>query len=144
MQNRNVLVGFILALSATSASVAQLLPSKNTPPATTAATVIPALIRYTGAAQPGGKSNALVTFYIFKDEQGGEPLWTETQNVSFDAQGRYDIFLGSTSNSGLPLDLFGNGEARWLEVQVAGEKQQPRVLLASVPYAMKAVDAATL
>lgn len=144
MQNRNVLVGFILALSATSASVAQSLPAKNTPSATTAATVIPALIRYSGAAQSTGKSNALVTFYIFKEEQGGEPLWTETQNVSFDATGHYEIYLGSTNASGLPLDLFGNGEARWLEVQVAGEKQLPRVLLASVPYAMKAVDAATL
>lgn len=144
MQNRNLVVGFLLVLSASAASVAQSLHSTTTPAATTAATVIPALIRYGGVVQSGGKSNALVTFSIFKDEQGGEPLWTETQNVSLDAAGHYGTYLGSTNSSGLPLDLFGNGEARWLEVQVAGDKQQPRVLLASVPYAMKAVDAATL
>ena len=144
MQNRNLFIGSFLVLSAATLSVAQSLPAAMTPSATTAATVIPALIRYSGVAQPVGKSSAFVTFFIFKDEHGGEPLWTETQNVSFDTSGHYEIYLGSTHTSGLPLDLFGNGEARWLEVQVAGEKQQPRVLLASVPYAMKAVDAATL
>jgi trimeric autotransporter adhesin len=46
--------------------------------------------------------------------------------------------------NGIPIDLFATGEARWLEVQVAGEAPQPRVLLVSVPYALKAADAATL
>jgi hypothetical protein len=46
--------------------------------------------------------------------------------------------------SGLPTDLFATGEARWLEVQVTGAAPQPRVLLTTVPYAMKAADAATL
>ena len=75
---------------------------------------------------------------------GGEPLWAETQTVSPDAAGRYDVYLGAGNTSGLPADLFGTGEARWLEVQVAGEQPQPRVLLVSVPYALKAADAATL
>ncbi len=42
------------------------------------------------------------------------------------------------------MDLFATGEARWLEVQIAGGVPQPRVLLVSVPYALKAADAATL
>jgi hypothetical protein len=144
MAHRSSLIIPVLALSATASAFAQSLTSKNVPVATTAATVIPALVRYDGVAQPGGKSPALMTFFVFKDEQGGEPLWTESQNVSFDASGHFEAYLGAASNSGLPLNLFGNGEARWLEVQIAGEKQQPRVLLASVPYAVKAADAATL
>jgi hypothetical protein len=144
MQNRNLLIGFILMFSASASSIAQATASAPAPSAAAATTIIPALVRYGGVAQARGRSSAMMTFAIFKDEQGGEPLWTETQNVFLDASGHYDIYLGSTSGSGLPLDLFGNGEARWLEVQAAGEKQQPRVLLASVPYAMKAVDATTL
>jgi len=40
--------------------------------------------------------------------------------------------------------LFVSGEARWLGVQVAGQPKQPRVLLLSVPYALKAADAETI
>jgi hypothetical protein len=44
----------------------------------------------------------------------------------------------------LPLDLFSSGEARWLGVTVNGGLEQPRVLLLSVPYALKAADAETI
>jgi hypothetical protein len=40
--------------------------------------------------------------------------------------------------------LFTSGEARWLGVQAEGQGQQPRVLLLSVPYALKAADAETV
>ena len=44
------------------------------------------------------------------------------------------------------MELFASGESRWLGVQanVPGEREQPRVLLVSVPYALKAADAETL
>ena len=44
------------------------------------------------------------------------------------------------------MDLFSSGEPRWIGVRVnqPGEIEQPRVLLASVPYALKSVDAETL
>jgi hypothetical protein len=54
------------------------------------------------------------------------------------------VQLGAANPNGLPAGLFSTGEARWLEVQMAGEPAQPRVLLASVPYALKAGDATTL
>ncbi len=146
----------VLALAATSHVTGQSVGHNSSvstiasqaPPAATAPTTIPALIRYSGtAAQSDGKplsGESLVNFYVFKDQTGGEPLWAESQNVTFDAAGGYEIFLGATSGSGLPTELFAAGEARWLEVQVAGQPQQPRTLLVSVPYAMKAADAATL
>ena len=87
-----------------------------------------------------------ITFALYKDQEGGSPLWLETQNVTADAEGRFTALLGATKPEGLPLDLFSTDEARWLGVQaqVPGEVEQPRVLLVSVPYALKAADAETL
>ncbi len=116
--------------------------------AASASTAVPPLIPYSGVVStvPGAQpaAAASITFLIFKDEQGGEPLFTETQSVAVDATGHYKAQLGATLANGIPMDLFATGEARWLEVQVAGEAPQPRVLLVSVPYALKAADSATL
>jgi len=120
----------------------------GTPIAATAPTAVPALVPYSGAAiGSDGKavgSEAAVTFLIYKDEAAGEPLWSETQSVAIDVTGHYKVQLGATSPNGLPAELFATGEARWLEVEIAGQAAQARVLLASVPYALKASDAATL
>jgi hypothetical protein len=85
-----------------------------------------------------------VTFYLYKDSEGGAPLWMETQNVTPDKSGRYTVSLGATTSSGLPTDVFVSGEARWLGVQPEGQAEQSRVLLLSVPYALKAGDAETI
>ncbi len=61
-----------------------------------------------------------------------------------DEQGRFTALLGITSNDGLPLEHFSTEEARWLGIQVQGEAEQARVLLVSVPYALKAADAERL
>lgn len=87
-----------------------------------------------------------ITFSIYADELGGMPLWMETQNLGLDTYGRYAALLGSTQSAGIPLDLFAAGEPRWLgvKVELPGEIEQTRVLLVSVPYALKASDADTL
>ena len=85
-----------------------------------------------------------VTFLLYKDQQGGSPLWMETQTVTTDENGRYSVTLGAGSATGLPANLFVAGESRWLAVQPHGETEQPRILLLSVPYALKAGDAATV
>jgi hypothetical protein len=119
-----------------------------TPIAATAPTSVPALVPYSGAAiGANGKpltGDVAATFLIYKDEQGGEPLFTEAQTVNLDPVGHYKAQLGASLSNGIPISLFASGEARWLEVQIAGEAPQPRVLLVSVPYALKAADAATL
>ena len=71
-------------------------------------------------------------------------MWTESQRVNVDTTGAYQVHLGATQPSGLPLELFADGQARWIEAQIAGQRPQPRVLLTTVPYAAKAADAATL
>jgi hypothetical protein len=85
-----------------------------------------------------------VTFLLYKDEQGGAPLWMETQNVQPDKNGHYTVTLGSTTSQGLPQDVFVSGEARWLGVQVQGQNEKSRALLVAVPYALKAHDAETI
>src|SRR5207249_4786767 len=87
-----------------------------------------------------------VTFALYKEQTGGAPLWLETQTVTADEQGNYSVLLGAERADGLPQDLFTANEARWLGVRVnqPGAEESPRVLLVSVPYALKAADAETL
>ena len=85
-----------------------------------------------------------VTFSMYKDSEGGVPLWIETQNVRPDKNGHYTVDLGASTTNGLPSDLFASGQARWIGVQPQGQAEKTRVLLTSVPYALKAVDAETL
>ena len=114
----------------------------------TAAAVVPRLVSYSGRVlDEQGKPHlgiAGVTFSIYKDQYEGSPLWLETQNVTADSKGNYIVQLGATKPAGLPLELFASGEARWLGVRVNGGEEQARVLLLSVPYALKAADAQTL
>jgi hypothetical protein len=127
-----------------------LLPSAwaQEPAAVSANPIVPPLVNFSGVlTDVNGKpiSGVVgVTFLLYKDAQGGAPVWLETQNVSPDKNGHYTAMLGSASSHGLPPEIFVAGEAHWLAVQVAGEAEQPRVLLVSAPYALKAGDAETL
>lgn len=85
-----------------------------------------------------------ITFSLYSNSQGGAALWSETQNVQLDTAGHYSVYLGLTQTNGLPANLFTGLEARWLGVKIAGQAEQPRIYLVSVPYAMKAGDAATV
>src|SRR5450755_2744812 len=110
--------------------------------------VVPSMVKFTGTVTDVNNKpltgTVEVTVSLYKDSEGGAPLWMETQNVQADKAGHYSVMLGSTSSRGLPADLFISGEARWLAVRAEGQAEQPRTLLLSVPYALKAADAQTL
>jgi hypothetical protein len=93
---------------------------------------------------PFSSATTGVTFAIYQQQEGGSPIWMETQTVTPDAGGNYSVLLGSTTATGLPADLFLQQEQRWLGIQVQGQAEEPRVLLVSVPYAFKAHEAETL
>ena len=83
--------------------------------------IVPRLIKFTGTmldeqAQPM-KSPVGVTFALYAQPSGSAALWMETQNVETDAKGNYTVLLGANSASGVPVELFDAGEARWLGVQ---------------------------
>jgi hypothetical protein len=111
---------------------------------------VPRVVWFSGTFRPvdGGSTGSAetVTLAVYHDRESVDPLWQETQRVVVRPDGRYDVLLGSTTTEGLPLDLFAAGEPRWLGIRFNrnGESELPRVQLTSVPYALKAADAATL
>jgi len=136
-----------------SASLALLIAAGSLPTSaqqqgSTTNVVVPTLVNFSGVLKDssGEPLTAVVgvSFYLYNEQQGGTPLWMETQNVQPDKTGHYAVMLGSTTSQGLPVELFAAGDARWLGVQAQGQPEQPRVMLLSVPYAIKAGDAETL
>jgi len=111
-------------------------------------TSIPRLIRFAGAVRDLNGNSLTgavgVTFSLYAEQTGGAALWMETQNVQADAGGHYSVLLGSTKPDGLPSEIFASEQARWIGVQIEQQAEQPRVLLVSAPYALKAGDAETL
>jgi hypothetical protein len=141
-------IGFVVIASVLAAMMSFTTLAVASDPASGSATVIPQLIKFSGVAK-GTNGQPLtgmvgITFALYQDQQGGSPLWLETQNVQPDPHGNYTVQLGATLPNGLPAALFTTGEARWVGVQISGQEEQPRVILLSVPYAMKAGDAQTL
>ena len=84
-----------------------------------------------------------LTFSLYSEQTGGAPLWSEVQNVQVDSTGHYTVQLGATQLEGLPVELFATAQAQWLGVRQEGQAEQSRVMLLSVPYALKAADAET-
>jgi hypothetical protein len=102
----------------------------------------PALIRFSG--QTSATAAVALTFALYSERDGGTALWQETQNVLPDASGHYNVLLGAATEGGVPAGVFASTDARWLNVLVNGKEEGARVMLVSVPYAMKAADATTL
>jgi len=141
--SRTAQLGFVALLLVIVMIMGSQLAAQNSPSSGT-----PRVVKYSGRITDAqGKPQAGIagaTFSIYKDPEGGAPLWMETQNVQGDAKGNYTVLLGATQPDGLALDIFNSGDARWLGVRIHGGDEGPRVPLLSVPYALKAVDAETI
>ena len=135
-----VIVGFL--------SLVLSMSAQTTGGSSTASPTVPLLMNFSGVlADLNGKpltGVVGVTFSLYKEQQDASPIWQETQNVQAGKTGHYTIALGSGSSQGLPADFFATGEARWLGVRPQEQEEQPRVMLLSVPYALKALDAENL
>lgn len=145
--------GIQLSLAAIVCSYTLAGFAQETPAAAGTATVnvtgaVPGLINYSGVLKDvNGKALTGitgVTFLLYKDEQGGAPVWIETQNVTPTKSGQYTVTLGASKIDGSLALSFSSGDAKWLGVQIEGQQEQPRVLLVAVPYALKAGDAETI
>jgi hypothetical protein len=114
-----------------------------------AASQVPRFVTLTGVYRPAdGRppgSVELVTLSIYKDQEGGVPVWQEQQTVTLDDRGRYTVILGASRPDGIPGDVFASG-AQWLGTlfERLGEVEGARVRITSAPYALKAADADTL
>ncbi len=136
-----------LTLSATFPTVAGgvcVVVSLQTSPQAT----VPTLVRITGqlttsTGEPQTRP-VVMNVAVYADRLDSTPLWTEQQIITPDSTGRFIVFAGATQTDGLPRDLLMSRSARWIGVGVEGEAEQPRVMLLSTPYALKALDADTL
>ena len=122
----------------------------QSPPANATVTV-PRLIQITGVFQPvdGQPPSAveIVTLSVYTDAEGGLPVWQERQTVAIEkTTGRFTLLLGASDPAGIPAAVFASGDGQWMSLlfERAGEREQARVRIASVPYALKASDAETL
>jgi len=129
----------ILGLMVAAASQAQSPPTSGLASPTTR------LLPFSGTAldEKGVplKGSVMVTFALYEDQEGGNPLWQERVQIHTDGQGRYIAYLGTVNL--LPQFAFNEERARWLGVTIQ-RVAQPRVMLVAVPYALRAADADTL
>ena len=87
-------------------------------------------------APAGAKS---VTFELFEAASGGTRIWFQTQTVTPDDTGIYNVTLGSGANP-IPADR----DALWLQVKVGGSTLSPRTQLTSSTYALNVGTLPTL
>ena len=68
-----------------------------------AATALPRVVRFNGTAKDlnGNPLTGVIgiTFALYSEQNGGAPLWLETQNVQADKNGHYAALLGATKQS---------------------------------------------
>src|SRR6478735_2130788 len=95
---------------------------------------VPRLITISGVYRPAdGQPFATVetvTLSVYADQQGGTPLFQETQQVTLDDRGRYSVVLGAAHTDGIPPAIFAAG-AQWLGTvfERPGEVEGPRTQL---------------
>ncbi len=140
MLRRCVLFTLLLTVSASLvAQNAAPLADDSALRTTVPGIAVPRLVKFSGVLDVQGESSRQVTFSVFGDQ--GSALWSETQTVAVSSDGKFTVTLGATQKQGIPQDIFASGEARWLEVREQGAERAQRLLMVSVPYALKAEDA---
>ena len=80
-----------------AAGVCTTLAQTAAPMSAPTSSLVPRLIKFSGVAkdEAGKPKTGLVgiTFSLYKDQEGGSPLWVETENVQADAGGHYTALL---------------------------------------------------
>jgi hypothetical protein len=94
----------------------------------------------TAGGQPRAGNHVLVAS-LYEQQEGGQALWSEQQAVAADQNGAYSIRVGITQDGGVPKQFLLSGAGRWLGIAVQGEAEQPRIMLVSVAYADRAIEA---
>jgi hypothetical protein len=97
---------------------------------------VPSLINYQGILESGGvpvTTTVSVVFNLWNNSVGGASFWSETQNVTPDADGLFSVSLGSVAS--IPDSIFW-GTNVYLGVTVGADPEMtPRQRLVSTGYA---------
>jgi hypothetical protein len=78
------------------------------------------------------------TFRIFDAETEGQQIWSEDMDAIDVLDGSFTAHLGTFE----PLDEVFDGGSYWLEIEIEGQTLTPRTAVTSVPYALRAANAA--
>lgn len=82
-----------------------------------------------------------VAFAFYNQSTGGGlPLWSETQNVTFDG-GAFSAVIGDGTS--FPSDLFDE-DSLFLEIEIDGDELSPRIAISSAPWAEQANKAVAI
>ena len=124
------------------ASLALLASSALAPTAAHAA--VPALVTIEGVLTASGSTPAAdgfynITFAVFKDAAGGNPLWTEGPVQIALKNGVFAYSLGSKTP--LTASVLSGLPSAYLSMQIASDAELPRQPLVSVAYALRAAVA---
>ncbi len=101
---------------------------------------VPQLINFqgilkNGSGQPVANGTNTVVFSIYTDSTSGIKLWADTQSVSTDANGLFNVILGAKNP--VPDSVFNNPN-RYLGIKVASDAEMtPRQRLVSLSYAYR-------
>ena len=107
---------------------------------------VPRVIPFSGVADGSSPISKPIpiSFAIYEGPSGGAALFIETQTVALQPGRQFQVLLGAATPGGVPASIFVSNQALFVGVQVVGQPEQPRVMFASVPYALKAADADSL
>jgi hypothetical protein len=91
-----------ITLALTPHLLAQVLTETTAGTAAVRIGVVPPVVRYAGTASNRAGDAVEAVFSIYAAQEGGDPLWSETQHVFVGLNGKYSILLGSASLGGIP------------------------------------------
>jgi subtilisin-like proprotein convertase family protein len=94
------------------------------------------------AGLPVSDGSYVLTVNLYKDEQGGAPLYSQGPAAVQVKGGVYQLTLGQKQQ--LEPKLFADGGAAWLEVVIDPDPALPRTALRSVATALRAGEAEAL
>jgi hypothetical protein len=97
-------------------------------------------ISFQGVLQRGGEplpdGQYLITFRIYDQSEGGDPLWTESQSVTT-TRGLYQVRLGSVEQLQPALDFT---KPYWISVQLPDEVEMGRLPIQYGPYCFNTLN----
>jgi len=96
-----------------------------------APTVIPVQGTLTDAFGEPVIGTRTITFALYDDHTGGNQLWSETQQVTFNS-GAFSVYLGSIQS--LDLIMFKEHGNIWLGVAVENDPEFSRIQMGSIPF----------
>ena len=107
------------------------------------ATDVPGTLSFTARLVDDKSSAALagphkVVFTMFDADTAGHQVWTESHDVTVEDDGMVFVELGDTT--ALDGHVF-DGTDRWIEISVDGNTMDPRIVIDSVPYAVRSTAA---